>query len=169
MQQRIADARVPFQSQYEALGHDWSNAEINAKRKKLDTKQGQAVWQVKRNYLNRLHYQTEWVAWFNRLAIGGAYLSLTESLARTDLSAYQRFMEQTRRYRDEHRHLMWLLWADREQYNQEKTRFLQPLQPSAVTLSESIRVGVLDLSLLLLFNALFFMGAHLSFVRYQFS
>jgi ABC-type transport system involved in multi-copper enzyme maturation permease subunit len=169
MQERVADAAKPFWPQYEALGNDWSNAEINAKRHQLGTKRGQAVWQVKQNYLNRLHYQTGWVVWLNRLALGGAYLSLTESLARTDLSAYQQFMEQTRRYRDEHRHLMWLLWADREQFRQERTRFLQPLMPSDVTLSESIQAGVLNLSLLLLFNALFFMSAHLSFVRYQFS
>ncbi|MCD6506277.1 ABC transporter permease subunit [Candidatus Poribacteria bacterium] len=171
MQGRIAAVNESFHPQFESLLKKLPslNREIHVKRTELHTRWGQAIWQVKREYLNRLYYQTEWVSWLNRLTLGGAYRSLMESLARTDLSAYRRFMEHTRRYHAEHRRLMKLLWTDRKRYDRERERFLQPFQPPSVTLSESVRAGMLDLILLFLFNVLFFMTAYLSFARHQFS
>jgi len=171
MQGRIAAVNESFHPQFESLLKRLPslNREIHVKRTELHTRWGQTIWQVKREYLNRLYYQTGWVSWLNRLTLGGAYRSLMESLARTDLSAYRRFMEHTRRYHAEHRRLMKLLWTDRKRYDRERERFLQPFQPPSVTLSESVRAGMLDLILLFLFNVLFFMTAYLSFVRHQFS
>jgi hypothetical protein len=116
-------------------------------------------------FLNGMYRQTDMVRWLSRLSPGAVYAYATDTLARTDISAYHRFM----RFIKDHslRYEEFTAKATKDPSLSEKIKEYTVFNATPEELSDSVNVALPDICLLFLLNILFFMGAYLSFLRYE--
>ena len=133
------------------------------------------IWQIRKEYLNRnLNRQSLLALNVSRLSPASVYYNASAILAETDLGSFWRFMEQTRQYRRE-----WLDYLKDEKIFSSRrwftTEFEEPFDLGKVPkfkeqsegVSSSLQRATLDIMILAALNILLFMGAFISFLRYD--
>ena len=139
-------------------------------RMKWDELQDEAnnsVWKLQRQYLNRLYSQADLVRWICRISPSESCAYAAEAMARTDVTAYKKFMRHVRSYHKQHREFIKSKYKDEDKFNAEKDTYSEPVRVQAVALSTSFHAALPDICLLIVFNVLFFMLSILFFIRYD--
>jgi hypothetical protein len=143
-------------------------------RERLRIDYAQRAWQIRKDYLNRNHNRQAALANnLSRISPATIYEDVTAILAKTSLGDYEAFMEKTRRYRQE---LIEYLhskdaftsaqWFTTDSGTAD-VNDLPKFASQSATIADSLKRSLFDIALLLMLNALFFMGAYLSFLRSQ--
>jgi ABC-type transport system involved in multi-copper enzyme maturation permease subunit len=109
----------------------------------------------------------------SRVSFATAYDDATAILAGTDVESYYNFMEQARRYR--HEIVQYLndkkAFSSRQWYLSDKGKAdftgMPVFQQRSEEVRESIKRALSDILILFIWNVIFFMGAYLSFLRYD--
>jgi len=128
----------------------------------------EVLWQYDVEFWNKLTHQASLARSLTRISPGFAYSYAIESITRTGADTYSKFMRQARTYVKE----LALIPLELPRGSEERNRFAETFQYGfqfKESFSESLNNALLDILLLFLFNLLFFMGAHVSFLRYQVS
>ncbi len=133
------------------------------------------IWQIRKTYLDKNPNRQSLLALnISRISPAAVYYNAAAILAETDLGSFWRFMEQTRQYRRE-----WLDYMrDEEIFSARRwftTEFEEPFDLSKIPkfkeqsegIGSSLQRATLDLMILAVLNVLFFMGAFISFLRYD--
>ncbi len=112
---------------------------------------------LEKDYRNRLNQFIEVSKTICRISPLSSYVFAVSGLARTSYEDEQRFKEAVVRFRDE------VTWS-----GEWKLKAIDPFIYQEPTLRETFRNGVLlDFGLMMIFNILFFLGAYLSFLKYD--
>ena len=133
------------------------------------------IWQIRKAYLDENPNRQSLLALnISRISPAAVYYNAAAILAETDLGSFWRFMEQTRQYRRE-----WVeylrdekIFASRRWFT---TEFKGPLDLSRIPrfkeqsegIGGSLQRASFDIMMLAVLNILFFMGAFISFLRYD--
>ena len=133
------------------------------------------IWQIRKEYLDKNpNWQSLLALNISRISPAAVYYNAAAILAETDLGSFWRFMEQTRQYRRE-----WLDYLrDAEIFSSRRwftTEFEEPFDLSndprfkeqSEGIGSSLQRATLDIMILAVLNVLFFMGAFISFLRYD--
>ena len=133
------------------------------------------IWQIRKEYLDKNPNRQSLLALdISRISPAAVYYNAAAILAETDLGSFWQFMEQTRQYRRE-----WLDYLrDEEIFSSRRwftTEFEESFDLSKIPRFEEQRGGIgnslqratLDIMILAVLNVLFFMGAFISFLRYD--
>ena len=134
------------------------------------------VWQIRKSYLDENpHRQSLLALNISRISPTAVYYNAAAILAETDLRSFQRFMEQARQYRRE-----WVEYLKDEKIFSSRRWFTgkdseEPLDLSGMPrfkeqregIGSSLQRALLDIMILAVLNILFFMGAFISFLRYD--
>ncbi len=133
------------------------------------------IWHIRKTYLDKNPNRQSLLALnISRISPAAVYYNAAAILAETDLGSFWRFMEQTRQYRRE-----WLDYMrDEEIFSARRwftTEFEEPFDLSKIPkfkeqsegIGSSLQRATLDLMILAVLNVLFFMGAFISFLRYD--
>ena len=133
------------------------------------------IWQIRKKYLDENPNRQSLLALnISRISPTAVYYNAAAILAETDLGSFWRFMEQTRQYRRE-----WLEYLrDEEIFSSRRwftTEFEEPFDLSKISrfkeqsegIGNSLQRATLDIMILAVLNVLFFMGAFISFLRYD--
>ena len=134
------------------------------------------VWQVRRAYLDENPNRQSLLALnTSRISPTAVYYNAAAILAETDLGSFWRFMEQARQYRR-----AWVeylrdekIFASRRWFTGKDSQ--EPLDLSGMPrfkergegIGSSLQRALLDIMILAVLNILFFMGAFISFLRYD--
>jgi ABC-type transport system involved in multi-copper enzyme maturation permease subunit len=113
---------------------------------------------------NGMYRQTDIARWISRQSPGAIYSYATDALARTDINSYHRFMRFIRDYSRRYEEFMSKVMNGEEVPNVEEYNAFSATPES---LGDSLNAALPDICLLVLLNVLFFMGAYLSFLRYE--
>ena len=133
------------------------------------------IWQIRKEYLDRNpNRQSLFALNISRISPAAVYYNTAAILAETDLGSFWRFMEQTRQYRRE-----WVDYLRDEKIFSSRrwftTEFEDPIDLSRIPrfneqsegIDNSLQRASLDIMILAVLNMLFFMGAFISFLRYD--
>ncbi len=133
------------------------------------------IWQIRKAYLDKNPNRQSLLALnVSRISPAAVYYNAAAILAETDLGSFWRFMEQTRQYRRE-----WLDYLrDEEIFSSRRwftTEFEEPFDLRTIPrfkeqsegVGSSLQRAGLDIMILAVLNVLFFMGAFISFLRYD--
>ena len=144
-------------------------------KENLRTQYADRIWQIRKEYLDRNPNRQSLLALnISRISPAAVYYNAAAILAETDLGSFWRFMEQTRQYRRE-----WVDYLrDEKIFSSRKwftTEFEEPFDLSRIPrfneqsegIGNSLQRASLDIMILAVLNMLFFMGAFISFLRYD--
>ena len=133
------------------------------------------IWQIHKEYLDKNPNRQSLLALnISRISPAAVYYNTAAILAETDLGSFWRFMEQTRQYRRE-----WVEYLrDKKIFSSRRwftTEFEEPIDLSRIPrfkeqsegIGGSLQRASLDIMILAVLNILFFMGAFISFLRYD--
>ncbi len=133
------------------------------------------IWQIRKEYLDRNPNRQSLLALnISRISPAAVYYNAAAIFAKTDLGSFWRFMEQTRQYRRE-----WVDYLRDEKIFSSRrwftTEFEDPIDLSRIPrfngqgedIGNSLQRASLDIMILAVLNMLFFMGAFISFLRYD--
>ncbi|MDE0681958.1 MAG: ABC transporter permease subunit [Candidatus Poribacteria bacterium] len=133
------------------------------------------IWQIRKAYLDKNPNRQSLLALnVSRISPAAVYYNAAAILAETDLGSFWRFMEQTRQYRRE-----WVDYLRDEKIFSSRrwftTEFEEPFDLSKIPrfkersegIGNSLQRATLDIMILAVLNVLFFMGAFISFLRYD--
>ncbi len=133
------------------------------------------IWRIRKEYLDRNPNRQSLLALnISRISPAAVYYNAAAILAETDLGNFLRFMEQTRQYRRE-----WVDYLRDEKIFSSRrwftTEFKESFDLSRVPrfneqsegIGNSLQRASLDIMILAVLNMLFFMGAFISFLRYD--
>ncbi len=133
------------------------------------------IWQIRKEYLDKSPNRQSLLALnISRISPASVYYNAAAILAETDLGSFWQFMEQTRQYRRE-----WLEYLRDEKIFSSRrwftTQFDEPFDLSRIprfkeqneSIGGSLQRASLDIMILAALNILFFMGAFISFLRYD--
>ena len=160
-QRRLADPQPNFAIDNEAY-NKW-----RAKWDELEDEASRSIWNMQRQYLNRLYFQADLVRWICRISPSESCAYAAEAIARTDVAAYRSFMNFVRVFHEEHRAFAKSLWTDREKFQSEREKYQKAVDVPAINLYASFRAAMPDICLLIILNCLFFMLLMLFFIRYD--
>jgi ABC-type transport system involved in multi-copper enzyme maturation permease subunit len=124
------------------------------------------LYKIDQEHLNKMYRQTELARMFSKISPGAVYTYATDTLARTGLSSYYRFMRFIKRHRERFEDWNRLYHKNAKNAIREVAEYAHFHIPKE-SIIESIQSALTDILLLFLLNVLFFMGAHLSFLRYK--
>lgn len=123
-------------------------------------------WKTNFEVLRRVRNQATLAQYLSRVSPLGSYVAAATTMARTGVEETHRYKEYVIRWDKQRRELEGSprrpTW-DKARRKQEGISFA----PTEMTLQDGLATIVLDLALLILFNVVFFMGAYLSFMRYD--
>ena len=144
-------------------------------KENLRTEYADKIWQIRKTYLDENPNRQSLLALnISRVSPTAVYYNAAAILAETDLGSFWRFMEQTRQYRRE-----WVdylrdekIFSSRRWFTSE---FDDPFDLSRIPrfkeqsegVGSSLQRAVPDIMILTVLNILFFMGAFISFLRYD--
>ena len=144
-------------------------------KENLRTQYADKIWQIRKEYLDRNPNRQSLLALnISRISPAAVYYNAAAILAETDLGSFWRFMEQTRQYRRE-----WVEYLRDEKIFSARrwftTEFEEPFDLSRIPrfneqsegIGNSLQRASLDIMMLAILNILFFMGASISFLRYD--
>jgi len=134
------------------------------------------VWQIRKAYLDQNPNRQSLLALnLSRISPTAVYYNAAAILAETDLGSFRRFMEQARQYRR-----AWVEYLRDEAIFSSRRWFTgkdseEPLDLSGMPrfkerregIGSSLQRALLDIMILAVLNILFFMGAFISFLRYD--
>ena len=133
------------------------------------------IWQIRKEYLDKNPNRQSVLALnISRISPAAVYYNAAAILAETDLGSFWRFMEQSRQYRRE-----WIEYLRDEKIFSSRrwftTEFEDPIDLSRIPrfneqseeIGGSLQRASLDIMILVVLNILFFMGAFISFLRYD--
>ena len=134
------------------------------------------IWQIRKAYLDENPNRQSLLALnISRISPAAVYYNAAAILAETDLGSFWRFMEQTRHYRRE-----WVEYLRDEEIFSSRRWFTEDGAQGDLDLSGmprfkeqgegiggSLQRAVPDIMILAVLNLLFFMGAFISFLRYD--
>ena len=133
------------------------------------------IWRIRKEYLDRNPNRQSLLALnISRISPAAVYYNAAAIFAETDLGSFWRFMEQTRQYRRE-----WVDYLRDEKIFSSRrwftTEFEDPIDLSRIPrfngqgedIGNSLQRASLDIMILAVLNMLFFMGAFISFLRYD--
>ena len=133
------------------------------------------IWQIRKAYLDKNPNRQSLLALnISRISPAAVYYNAAAILAETDLGSFWRFMEQTRQYRRE-----WVDYLRDEKIFSSRrwftTEFKEPFDLGKVPkfkeqsegIGNSLQRATLDIMILAILNILLFMGAFISFLRYD--
>ena len=133
------------------------------------------IWQIHKEYLDKNPNRQSLLALnISRISPAAVYYNTAAILAETDLGSFWRFMEQARQYRRE-----WVEYLrDKKIFSSRRwftTEFEEPIDLSRIPrfkeqsegIGGSLQRASLDIMILAVLNILFFMGAFISFLRYD--
>ena len=133
------------------------------------------IWQIRKEYLDKNPNRQSLLALnISRISPAAVYYNAAAILAETDLGSFWRFMEQTRQYRRE-----WVDYLRDEKIFSSRrwftTEFKEPFdlgkvpkfQEQSEGIGNSLQRATLDIMILAVLNILLFMGAFISFLRYD--
>ena len=134
------------------------------------------VWQIRKAYLDENPNRQSLLALnISRISPTGVYYNTVAILAGTDLGNFWQFMEQARQYRRE-----WVEYLRDEKIFASRRWFTgkdseEPLDLTGIPkfkeqgegISSSLQRALPDIMILVVLNILFFMGAFISFLRYD--
>ena len=133
------------------------------------------VWQIRKAYLDENPNRQSLLALnISRISPTAVYYNAAAILAETDLGNFWQFMEQTRQYRRE-----WVDYLRDEKIFSSRRWFTteseEPFDLSRIpkfkeqreSISSSLQRALPDIMILTVLNILFFMGAFVSFLRYD--
>ena len=134
------------------------------------------VWQIRKAYLDQNPNRQSLLALnISRISPTAVYYNAAAILAETDLASFWRFMEQARQYRR-----AWVEYLRDEEIFSSRRWFTgkdseEPLDLSGMPrfkeraegIGSSLQRALLDIMILVVLNILFFMGAFISFLRYD--
>ena len=133
------------------------------------------IWQIRKEYLDRNPNRQSLSALnISRISPAAVYYNAAAILAETDLGSFWQFMEQTRQYRRE-----WVEYLRDEKIFSSRRWFTteseEPFDLSRIPkfkeqsegIGSSLQRAVPDIMILVVLNILFFMGAFISFLRYD--
>ena len=145
-------------------------------KENLRTQYADKVWKIRKAYLDENPNRQSLLALnISRISPTAVYYNAAAILAETDLGSFWRFMEQTRQYRRE-----WVEYLRDEKIFSSRRWFTgkdsqEPLDLSGMprfkerseSIGSSLQRAVPDIMILAVLNILFFMGAFVSFLRYD--
>ena len=144
-------------------------------KENLRTEYAEKIWQIRKTYLDENPNRQSLLALnISRVSPTAVYYNAAAILAETDLGSFWRFMEQTRQYRRE-----WVDYLRDEKIFSSRrwftTEFEAPFDLSRIPrfkeqsegIDSSLQRAVPDIMILTVLNILFFMGAFISFLRYD--
>ena len=144
-------------------------------KENLRTQYADRIWQIRKSYLDKNPNRQSLLALnISRISPAAVYYNAAAILAETDLGSFWRFMEQTRQYRRE-----WVDYLrDEEIFSSRRwftTEFEESFDLSKIPrfkeqhegVGSSLQRAALDIMILAVLNVLFFMGAFISFLRYE--
>ena len=144
-------------------------------KENLRTQYAEKIWRIRKAYLDRNPNRQSLLALnISRISPAAVYYNAAAILAETDLGSFWRFMEQTRQYRRE-----WIDYLRDEKIFSSRrwftTEFDDPIDLSRIPrfneqsegIGNSLQRASLDIMILAVLNMLFFMGAFISFLRYD--
>jgi len=144
-------------------------------KENLRTEYADKIWQIRKTYLDENPNRQSLLALnISRVSPTAVYYNAAAILAETDLGSFWRFMEQTRQYRRE-----WVDYLRDEKIFSSRrwftTEFEEPFDLSRIPkfneqsegIGNSLQRASLDIMMLAVLNMLFFMGAFISFLRYD--
>ena len=134
------------------------------------------VWQIRKAYLDENPNRQSLLALnISRISPTAVYYNAAAILAETDLGSLRRFMEQARQYRRE-----WVEYLRDEKIFSSRRWFtgkdsedrldlsgMPRFKERAEDISSSLQRALLDIMILAVLNILFFLGAFISFLRYD--
>ena len=133
------------------------------------------IWQIRKKYLDENPNRQSLLALnISRISPTAVYYNAAAILAETDLGSFWRFMEQARQYRRE-----WVEYLRDEKIFSSRrwftTEFEEPFDLSEIPrfkeqsegIGSSLQRALPDIMILTVLNILFFMGAFISFLRYD--
>lgn len=134
------------------------------------------IWQIRKTYLDENPNRQSLLALdISRISPAAVYYNAVAIIAETDLGSFWQFMEQTRQYRRE-----WVEYLRDEEIFSSRRWFTEDGVQGALDLSgmprfkeQSVGIGgslqraLPDIMILTVLNILFFMGAFISFLRYD--
>ena len=133
------------------------------------------IWQIRKEYLDRNPNRQSLLALnISRISPAAVYYNAAAILAETDLGSFWQFMEQTRQYRRE-----WVEYLRDEKIFSSRRWFTTesegPFDLSRIPrfkkqsegIGSSLQRAAPDIMILTILNILFFMGAFISFLRYD--
>ena len=133
------------------------------------------IWRIRKAYLDENPNRQSLLALnLSRISPAAVYYNAAAIFAETDLGSFWRFMEQTRQYRRE-----WVDYLRDEKIFSSRrwftTEFEDPIDLSRIPrfngrdehIGNSLQRAALDIMILAVLNILFFMGAFISFLRYD--
>ena len=133
------------------------------------------IWQIRKEYLDgNPNRQSLLALSISRISPTAVYYNAAAILAETDIGSFERFMEQTRQYRRE-----WIDYLrDEKLFSSRRwftTDFEEPFdlrkiprfKEQSESIGSSLQRATLDIMILVVLNVLFFMGAFISFLRYD--
>ena len=133
------------------------------------------VWQIRKAYLDENPNRQSLLALnISRISPAAVYYNAAAILAETDLGSFWQFMEQTRHYRRE-----WVEYLRDEEIFSSRRWFMteseEPFDLSRIPrfkgqsegIGGSLQRAIPDIMILAVLNILFFMGAFISFLRYD--
>ena len=144
-------------------------------KENLRTQYAEKIWRIRKAYLDRNPNRQSLLALnISRISPAAVYYNAAAILAETDLGSFWRFMEQTRQYRRE-----WVDYLRDEKIFSSRrwftTEFEAPFDLSRIPrfneqsegIGNSLQRASFDIMILAVLNILFFMGAFISFLRYD--
>ena len=133
------------------------------------------IWQIRKAYLDKNPNRQSLLALnISRVSPAAVYYNAAAILAGTDIGSFWQFMEQTRQYRRE-----WIDYLRDEKIFSSRRWFTteldNPIDLSRIPrfneqsegIGNSLQRASLDIMILVVLNMLFFMGAFISFLRYD--
>jgi hypothetical protein len=127
-----------------------SGVEEPLAREKVDKWANEQYWKLNDDAIRMVRNQAALTQTLTRISPLGSFVAAATAMARTGVE-------------DTHRYKAYVIHWDKARREQEKV----PFAPTEITFEDSFRTTTVDLVLLILFNFLFFMGAYLSFLRYD--
>ncbi len=133
------------------------------------------IWQIRKEYLDQNPNRQSVLALnISRISPAAVYYNAAAILAETDLGSFWQFMEQTRQYRRERVEYL----RDEKIFSSRRwftTEFEEPFDLNSIPrfkersegIGGSLQRASLDIMVLAVLNILFFMGAFISFLRYD--
>ena len=145
-------------------------------KENLRTQYADKAWQIRKRYLDEnLNRQSLLVLNISRISPTAVYYNAAAILAETDLGNYWQFMEQAQQYRRE-----WVEYLQDKKIFSSRRWFIgkdsqEPLDLSGMPIfkeqteriGDSLQRALPDIMILVVLNMLFFMGAFISFLRYE--
>ena len=144
-------------------------------KENLRTQYADRIWQIRKEYLDKNPNRQSLLALhISRISPAAVYYNAAAILSETDLGSFWQFMEQTRQYRRE-----WIEYLRDEKIFSSRRWFTvesdEPFDLSRIprfkeqseVIGSSLQRASLDIMILVVLNMLFFMGAFISFLRYD--